>query len=194
MTGISIKVELRQQEARDRLQGILSRMERKQPFYKSVGERLMASTKDRFRTETDPAGSPWKPLAPATIKARTRKKQLPLTILRSNTRGKKGSSLAGSINVQVTEDEVRIGSPLDSAAIHQLGGTIQKPARDAKIYRIKDKTGQIGRRFAAKKKANHVTDVKIPAHSITMPARPYLGLTAADEAAILDDAVDWLTR
>ncbi|WP_323041568.1 phage virion morphogenesis protein [Gemmobacter sp.] len=194
MTGISIKVELRQQEARDRLQAILNRMDRKQPFYKSVGERLMASVPDRFRTETDPDGVPWKPLAPATVKARTRKKQLPLTILRSNTRRKSGSALAGSINMQVSEEEVRVGSSHELAAVHQLGVTIQRPARDAKIYRIKDKTGQIGRRFAAKEKANHVTDVKIPAYSITIPARPFLGITKADEAAILDQAVDWLTR
>ena len=192
MTGISIQVELR--EAQDMLADILRRMDRKRPFYKSVGERLMSSTKDRFREETDPDGARWKPLARATIKARVSKKQIPLTILRSNTRRKKGSSLAGSINVQMSEDEVRIGSPLEYAAIHQLGGTVQMPARDGKIYRTKDRTGQVGRRFAKKKKANHITDVKIPAYSISIPARPYLGLTAADEAAILKGAVDWLTR
>lgn len=193
MTGISIQIDLRDAEARDRLADLMSRMDRRRPFFQSIGERLDASTKERFRTETDPSGAPWTPLARATIKARTRKKQLPLTILRSNTRGKSGSSLAGSINVQASEDEVRIGSPLEHAAIHQLGGIIQQPARTSKIYRTKDRTGQIGRRFAKKTKANHVTEVKIPAYSITMPARPYLGLTEADETAILDDAVDWLT-
>jgi len=192
MTGISIEVELR--EAQDVLADILRRMGHRRPFYKSVGERLMSSTKDRFREETDPDGAPWKPLAKATIKARISKRQIPLTILRSNTRGKKGSSLAGSINVRMSEEDVRIGSPLDYAAIHQLGGAIQMPARDAKIYRTKDRTGQVGRRFAKKKTANHITDVKIPAYSISIPARPYLGLTAADEMAILEDAVDWLTR
>src|SRR5690606_2046652 len=156
------------------LSDILHRMDSTREFYKNVGDRLMSSTKDRFREETDPSGAPWTPHARATIKARTRKKQLPLTILRSNTRGKSGSSLAGSINVQLSDDEVRVGSPHELAAVHQLGVTIQRPARDGKIYRTKDRTGQIGRRFAKKEKANHITEVKIPAYSITIPARPYL--------------------
>ncbi|MDR5655523.1 phage virion morphogenesis protein, partial [Ruixingdingia sedimenti] len=193
MTGISIEVELRNEELREALRGMLLRMDRRQPFMAAVGERMLSSTKDRFATETDPDGRAWKPLRPATIKARQRKGQLPLTILRSNSKGKIGSSLAGSINYIATEDEVRIGSPVAHAAIHQLGGTIQRQARKAKIYRVKDDAGQIGRRFVKKSAANHVTDVDIPAHSITIPARPFLGLTAADEAAILEDAEDWLT-
>ncbi|MDR5655507.1 phage virion morphogenesis protein, partial [Ruixingdingia sedimenti] len=193
MTGISIEVELRNEELREALRGMLVRMDRRQPFMTAVGERLMTSTKDRFRSETDPDGRAWQPLRPRTIKARTANGQIPITILRSNSKGKIGSSLAGSINYVATEDEVRIGSPVAYAAIHQLGGQIQRKSRGAKIYRMKDDAGQIGRRFAKKAEANHVTDVTIAAHSITIPARPFLGLTAADEAAILEDAEDWLS-
>ena len=75
------------------------------------------------------------------VKARTRAGQLPLTILRSNSKGKIGSSLAGSINARSTNDEVRIGSPVEYAAIHQLGGTIQKPARAAKTTKTSPKCG-----------------------------------------------------
>jgi phage gpG-like protein len=144
---------------------------------------MLLSTSTNFRTETDPEGRPWTPLRPATVRARTRKKQLPLTILRSNTRGKAGSSLAGSVNRQASDDELRIGSPVAYAAIHQLGGTIQKPAGSRWMA---------GRRFARRAGAPDGKAVAIAAHAITIPARPFLGLSDADEAAILDEAERWL--
>ena len=87
---------------------------------------------------------------------------------------------------------MRIGSPVEYAAIHQLGGTIQQPDRAAKIYRKRDADGKIGRRFVKKSAADVITDVTIPGRAIIIPARPYLGLSPADEAAILEDAADWL--
>lgn len=194
MTGIIITLELQNSEARAQLQALLERMDAKRPFFAAVGERLLRSTAQNFDSESAPDGRAWQPLAPATIKARQRRGQTPITILRSNTKGRHGSSLAGSINYEASEEELRIGSPKETAAIHQLGGTIQKPAREAKIYRQRGEDGSIGRRFARKKVANHVTTATIPAHSITIPARPYLGPSAADEVGILEDAEDWLMR
>ncbi|MGN7870981.1 phage virion morphogenesis protein [Paracoccus sp. 22332] len=101
--------------------------------------------------------------------------------------------LAGSINYAATNDEARIGSAVEYAAIHQLGGAIKQPDRLAKIYRKREADGKIGRRFVRKSEADVVTDVTIPGRVITIPARPYLGLSAADETAILEDAVDWLS-
>lgn len=192
MTGISLQFELRDEEARRRLQDMIDRMDNRLPFLERVGDRLVRTASDSFRNERAPDGTPWTPLKARTIKARIRKGQLPLTILKTNTRI--GSSLAGSINRIATNDEVRIGSPVAYAAIHQLGGTIQQPARAAKIYRMKDAQGNVGRRFVRKDKANHVTDVQIPAHSVTIPARPFLGVSDDDRAGIMEDAEDWLSR
>lgn len=194
MTGISIRLELRDGEARRQLQALLERLDAKRPFYAAVGERLLLSTARNFDRETSPDGRPWQALAPKTVKARQRAGQTPITILRSNTRGRSGSSLAGSVNYQASEEELLIGSPKETAAIHQLGGTIQKQARQAKIYRQQGKDGMIGRRFAKKKVANHITTATIPAHTITIPARPYIGPSPEDEIGILEDAEDWLTR
>lgn len=194
MTGISLQFELRDAEARRRLQDMLDRMDNRRPFLEAVGDRLVRAASDSFRNQRAPDGTPWTPLAARTIKARIRKGQLPLTILKSNSTGKVGSSLAGSINRQATNDEVRVGSVHDLAPIHQLGGTIRKPARKAKIYRMLDKDGRPGRRFVKKDKADHVAEVTIPAHAITIPARPFLGVSDADRAAIIEDAEDWLTR
>lgn len=184
MTGISIAVELRDTEAQDRLRALMARMDNRKTFFERIGDKMLLSTSNNFRNQTDPDGGAWKPLRPATIRARTRKKQLPLTILRSNTKGKSGSSLAGSINRQVSEDELRIGSPLVQAAIHQLGGTIQKPAGTRWMA---------GRRFARRADAPDGREVAIKAHSITIPARPFLGLSRADEAMVLEEAEDWLS-
>lgn len=192
MSGISIEVELQEAEAQARLRALLDRMDRRQPFFAAVGEILVASAGRNFQAQSGPDGKAWTPLRPKTVKARTRAGQLPLTILRSNSRGKIGSSLAGSINYQASNDEVRIGSPVEYAAIHQLGGTIQKPARAAKIYRKRGEDGKIGRRFVKKSEADVVTDVEIGAHAITIPARPFLGVSAADQEDIFDAAEDWL--
>lgn len=192
MTGISIKAELRDPQARNSLRDLLDRMDNRRPFYSAVGNLLVGSTGENFRTETGPDGRPWTPHRPSTIKARTRKGQLPLTILRSNSKGMSGSSLAGSINYVASDDEVRVGSPKQTAAIHQLGGTIKRKARKGKIYRMKAEDGQVGRRFVKKDKANHITDVDIPAYTIKIPARPFLGISAEDQISILELAEDWL--
>lgn len=196
MTGVRIgfRSEVRDEEARAAIEGLLSRLEDRLPFYNAVGNVLVGSAQENFRREHSPAGRPWKPLLPATIKARERAGQTPVTILRSNSKGKAGSSLAGSISYEATNDEARVGSPVVYAAIHQLGGSIQKPARQTKIYRKRDADGQIGRRFVKRKDADEVTDVTIPAHTITIPARPFLGLSADDELTISEIAEDWLTR
>ncbi|SLN38149.1 Phage virion morphogenesis family protein [Aquimixticola soesokkakensis] len=194
MTGISIKTQLRDAQAREGLRDLLARMDQARPFYSAVGDLLVGSAGENFRTETDPEGRPWTPHRPSTIKARTRKGQVPLTILRSNSKGMSGSSLAGSVNYVAGEDEVRVGSAKKTAAIHQLGGTIKRPARAGKIYRMKGEDGQVGRRFVKKSKANHVTDVAIPAYTITIPARPFIGVSASDQVDILEMAEDWLSR
>lgn len=192
MSGITIDMEFSGEEARQGLQDLLARMDRRRPFFEAVGERIVSSAGKRFEREDAPDGSKWKALKAATIKARVRKGQTPITILRSNTPGASGSALAGSIHSDASENSVRVGATKFTAAIHQLGGTIRKPARAGKIYRMKDENGQVGRRFAAKAKANHVTDVTIPAHTVTIPARPYLGVSAEDELGIFEDAEDWL--
>lgn len=182
MTGISISVDLQEATARQALRDLLARMENPRGFYKGVGELLLASTSRRFEAETGPDGKPWAPLKPSTIRARTKNKQLPLKILRSNSKGKAGSSLAGSINYIATDDEVRVGSPVIYAAIHQLGGTIEKQAGSRYM---------VGRRFAKRDKEGGA-DVAIKAHTITIPARPYIGISAADQEGILEQAQDWL--
>lgn len=187
MTGISIMVEFDAVETQARLRALLARMERRQPFFAAVGEQLVSSAGRNFKQQSAPDGTAWAPLKPSTIKARSRRSRSKLAILRDR------GLLAGSINYQATDDEVRIGSPVEYAAIHQLGGTIERPARQGQIFRRKAKDGTVGRRFVKKKKANVVTEVEIPAYAITIPARPFLGISAADQVDIFEAAERWLT-
>lgn len=47
-------------------------------------------------------------------------------------------------------------------------------------------------RFVKKSEADVVTDVEIGAHAIVIPARPFLGVSAADQEDIFDAAERWL--
>lgn len=149
-----------------------------------LGEYLQTSTQDRFTTQTAPDGTPWQPL-----KARyaRRKKYNPDKIL--TLRG----YLRSGIRHQVTgDDSVEVGANLAYAAIHQLGGTIDMPARQATVrYR-----SVAGRTLFASRKHKRATErqVSIGKHQVVMPARPYLGISEADDQEIREIILDWVVN
>lgn len=67
------------------------------------------------------------------------------------------------------------GTPVAKvAAVNEFGGTIDVPAREQTLYfRYNERTGRIGQKFVKSAKANFAQTVMIPAHTITVPARPY---------------------
>lgn len=78
-----------------------------------LGEYLLASTQDRFKTQTDPDGGAWQALQPRTIK---RKKYNPTKVL--TERG----FLRKNLRYQVlNKTTVQVGSNLEYAATHQFG-------------------------------------------------------------------------
>lgn len=147
-----------------------------------IGEFLQASTQDRFKIQTAPDGTPWQPL-----KARyaRRKKYNPDKVL--TLRG----YLRSGIRHQVTGDtSVEVGANLAYAAIHQLGGTIDMPARQATVrYR-----SVVGRTLFASRKHKRATErqVSIGKHQVVMPARQYLGISQADDQEIREIILDWV--
>lgn len=80
--------------------------------------------------------------------------------------------LAMSIDYLAGPDSVIVGSGLIYARIHQAGGKIV--ARNAKALMF-----SIGNSLIA-------------VQSVTMPARPYLGLSTENRSDVLDAARDWL--
>ncbi len=180
MSGITVTAELNSAETQARLVELLARLSDLTPFMNNVGDALVISTKERFRNQTDPEGSAWVPLSPAYARAKLKRRKgidggRILTM---------SGDLGGNIFAQPGPTEVRVGSSLDYAAIHQLGGTIRKAAGSRSM---------VGRRFAKPGSAGS-REVGIGAHSIAIPARPYLGVSAEDEADIFSLATHYMTR
>lgn len=120
MTGISVQIALREAEARDTLRGLLARLDDRRPFFKGVASLLEGSVSDRFRTQTDPDGTPWALHALSTVRARTRAGHLPLTILKGNRKGVSGSSLPGTLSTRFGGADARIGLPLRQPIDHLI--------------------------------------------------------------------------
>ncbi|ARJ70090.1 phage virion morphogenesis protein [Paracoccus contaminans] len=194
-TRITFDATLDDAAAQTRLAELYERMDNHQGFLQNVGEHLLNAVRDRFAAQAGPDGAEWAKLKPATIRERERKRFTPIQILTRHTR----SGLRASINLKVGNDQVTIGTPKAYAAIHQFGGTINKPAREGVIYRhVSWKPQKLSNRFAPLKgrkeqpKANLAEKVAIKAHEISMPARPFLGFSAEDQAEVIRIASDWL--
>lgn len=83
------------------LEALLERMDNPQGFLKNVGEYMVGEgVKERFKTETDPDGTPWERLRPATIQRREKKRQTPIRILRASG---SAASLSASIRLRVAD-------------------------------------------------------------------------------------------
>lgn len=180
MTGTHINISVEMAEVRamlDRLgqQGTDDLMPR-------LGEYLLKSTQRRFKDQKAPDGTPWAKLSPAYARRKKYNSDKVLTLRGYLRRG---------VRYQVTGPaEVEVGSNSEYAAIHQLGGTIEIKARQATVrYR-----SVAGRVLFASKKHKRVTErqVTIPAHQVTIDARPFLGVSAEDEKNIQKIAADWL--
>lgn len=130
------------------------------PAFDDIGAGLVTSTLNRFETERDPTGRPWRPLSINTIIRRLGG--------RSKTFTKKGDlrkpaaryiaalkilqhrgHLKGGIHHRATRDGVEVGSDRVYARIQQFGGMAGR-----------------GRK-------------------VTIPPRPFLGVDADDEAMAL---------
>ncbi|WP_406604361.1 phage virion morphogenesis protein [Bartonella gliris] len=87
-------------------------------------------------------------------------------------------ALSHSIDMKASPEQVIVGSGLVYARIHQLGGTIRP--KNASTLRFRLASG----------KAQHFVCV----HQVTMPARPYLGLSECNKVEIVKAAEDWLGK
>ena len=67
------------------------------------------------------------------------------------------------------------------AAMNEFGGTVTIPARQSEVYFKMKKNGNVGNRFVKKSKSNFAQSVVIPAHTVTIPARPFMRTTAREK-------------
>ena len=118
-----------------------------------------------FEGEASPAGTPWQPLAPATVRRRKGKNAHP--ILRVSGR-------LARTHVKASADCAVVGSNLVYAAIHQYGGEIKRKDGQIKLHFRKVRRGPLKGRalFARPDKADYGMAAR--AHVIRIPARPWL--------------------
>ena len=154
---------------KQRLQSQANNLLNLQPLWQLVGMYVQKQTiKERFYKEQAPDGSKWQPLSQARIKQRLKRhKSGNMKILQDT------GELRRSVQYEAGQTYVRIGSNLKYARIHQFGGTI-----NIKQFRTYKKTY-----------SHYVIQ-----RSVTVPARPFLGVTPNEQQHINDMFRAYLKR
>lgn len=116
MAGAHIRVDVDSKEARLEIGRALTLLDRPTDLMKDIAQYLWNSTRDRFRTQTDPSGKKWSPLNPAYKESKPKNKEKILTL---------DGYLSGSLVEQNTDQEAIVGFDSVYAAIHQYGGVIR---------------------------------------------------------------------
>ena len=122
-----IEIKIDNKEVESRLLDLAQRSEKLRPLMKNIAGIFAYSTEENFKNEGRP--DKWTELSESTTKQRTKNKQWPGMILQVS------GQLASSINTYYDNDSAVIGSNLEYAAIHQLGGqtgqnkSVEIPAR-----------------------------------------------------------------
>jgi phage virion morphogenesis protein len=165
MTGaaISLTFQVMDQEVQRAVQQLGRVMTNTRPLMHAIGVGLVGSTHQRFITQTDPDGQAWQTLNPDY--AETKRNSRILT---------ESGRLRDSINSRPSNDEVRVGTNVIYARVHQDGATIRPTNGEALVFRIGDRL--------------------IKVKSVTLPARPYLGISSQDETMIAETVFGFLQR
>lgn len=108
-----IEIKIDNQEVENKLLELAQKGENLRPLMKNIAGIFAYSTEENFKNEGRPK---WQDLAESTKKQRQKKRKWPGQILQVE------GQLASSISTHYDKDCAIIGSNLDYAAIHQLGG------------------------------------------------------------------------
>ncbi len=112
-----IEIKIDNQEVNKRLLDLATRGENLRPLMKNIAGIFAYSTEENFKEEGRPK---WTDLAESTKKQRKKTGHYPGQILQVT------GQLASSISTYYDDNSAIIGSNLDYAAIHQLGGKTGK--------------------------------------------------------------------
>ncbi len=112
-----IEIQIDNKAVTEKLLELAQKGENLRPLMKNIAGIFAYSTEENFKNEGRPK---WQDLADSTKKQRQKKRKWPGQILQVE------GQLASSINTYYDNDSAVIGSNLDYAAIHQLGGQAGK--------------------------------------------------------------------
>jgi len=131
------------------------------PIMDGIGNVLASKVRQGFRTSTDPWGNQWKPLK--------RRKGMPLI---------DNGDLLGTVTYgPPTATTVTVGTSKKYGPYQHFGFTINKEARAGEVYFKRNRDGSVGNRFVRKSVSDFAQSVIFGAHTVTVPARPYLPIT-----------------
>lgn len=182
MAAEGIRIELDATEVLGGFNLVDAAADDKAELLSRIGGYLVTSTQRRFERETGPDGQRWTRLSPRTAKRR----------INGRARGydnvlRVSRQLEQSITSIVAGDEVHVGTNVPYAAAHQLGAEIEVEERQQTIYQHYDsRTDTFDPKFRTKRRSNFARDVTVKAHTVTIPARPYLGVDDADRAEVTE--------
>ena len=118
MSDKPIEIKIDNNDVERKLLELAQKGENLRPLMKNIAGIFASATEENFKNEGRP--DKWTELAEATKKQRTKQKKWPGQILQVS------GQLASSISTQYDDESAIIGSNLDYAAIHQLGGQAGK--------------------------------------------------------------------
>lgn len=138
-------------------------MENTRPIMAAIGTGIVASTHRRFVSQTTPEGAKWQSLNPGYAPLKRNRR-----ILTESGR------LRDSINSRAGNDQVRVGTNVIYAGVHQFGATIKPKTGSHLFFRM--------------------ASGMVAAKSVTVPARPFLGISLEDEAMIAETVFGFAER
>lgn len=183
------RVEITRNTASPKLKRLAARLhgEGRQLLFADMGEYLLRSTRERAAKEIDPDGNKWRALSPGYAKWKA-KKRPGVPILKFDFH-----MLGDQLSYEAGQDELLVGTNAPYGAIHQFGGTVHRAAHSRKLAFGKDKPNRM-KVFAraGSKDVDHEQWATVDAYDVTLPARPWLGLSQEDDTELLAIVVDHL--
>lgn len=162
------------------LQRVAGGLHNTTPLMRAISGVFEAETEANFNAEGRPH---WMGLRPSTIRARSKAGSWPGKMLQVS------GQLAASVSTRYNRSEAVIGSNKVYALIQQVGGRIERAAYSTKVRHRTDAKGELLRSSHLKGKGlvfakdSHkrvkTRWFEVAAHSIDIPARPYMPFDAA---------------
>jgi phage virion morphogenesis protein len=168
MAGATIEIKVQDAEIRGMLQQLLARLGNLTPLMRDIGEILVERSMQSFATGTAPDGKPWKPSWRVGADGRPPLRTGGQTLILNEI-------LKGSIHVRPGKDQVKVGTPVKYAAVHQFGaakGSFGTVRANVKAHSRKTK------KHGVQQVRAHTRRTALPWGDI--PARPFLGVNQRD--------------
>jgi phage virion morphogenesis protein len=167
-----ITIEVRDQQVRAALSALAARVGNPRPFLQAIGDDIMERTKQRFETSTGPDGRRWQPNARAAIES---------FIAKRGGFGKRGINEKGQGLAIGKKPLIATGELRRQFHVNATNDAVTISNSVRRYAAIQQFGGQAGK-----------------GRKVTIPARPFLPVTAAgniypqDKALILEQLNDWL--